>query len=476
MSDVYFEMLRKSNHIPSGRQLPRTPPLADVKRHLDFLNEDPVEACEMEKTGSRSPDEPELNRTFDFHKLQPKTELSDHTMLKGMKGYQLTHSDLEFIRTLQEDKLIQKLQRDLEEVKKLLKVETLAAEKSLVLRERALAELDKLPSITELTQWATLVLAKTRPSTRLDSKCLLSMVKKEDVQRVIKEKETELARLEEMVKDKRKKEAEQREQLERLISEGQLKVRELMSDLSKLKSELTQQEEVQKTLQSQIKIQESAKIKAEAAKVEPWERGGGGKSLVKGGGKEGKAAAGDQDGAQPQRRRVASAKPNKQSGTKDRARNPNTVKTTRVAKEPATKGPAEGKPATKGPAEGEPATKGPAEGEPATKGPAEGKPATKGPAEGEPATKGPAEGEPATKGPAKGKPATKGPAKGKPLQTNPKQSGGGRGRPPAVAPRPRKHVKQAAESSSSRGQSAAEGEEGAPNTGLRRSKRIANRK
>lgn len=38
------------------------------------------------------------------------SELSDHTMLKGMKGYQLTHSDLEFIRTLQEDKLIQKLQ------------------------------------------------------------------------------------------------------------------------------------------------------------------------------------------------------------------------------------------------------------------------------------------------------------------------------------------------------------------------------
>lgn len=51
MSDVYFEMQRKSNHIPSGRQLPRTPPLADVKRHLDFSNEDPVEACEMGKVG-----------------------------------------------------------------------------------------------------------------------------------------------------------------------------------------------------------------------------------------------------------------------------------------------------------------------------------------------------------------------------------------------------------------------------------------
>lgn len=142
--------------------------------------------------------------------------------------------------------------------------------------------------------------------------------------------------------------------------------------------------------------------------MERWERGGG-ESLVKGGGKEGKAAAGGGAGAegdQPLRRRVASAKPNKQSGAKDRARNPNAAKTSRAAKEAATKGPAE---------EGA-------------------------------------------------------------LQTNPKLSGGGGGKPPAVAPRPRKRVKQAAASATSRGQSAAEGEEGAPNTGLRRSKRIANRK
>lgn len=60
----------------------------------------------------------------------------------------------------------------------------------------------QLPSCTELTQWATLVLAKTHPSTHLDSKCLLSTVKKEDIQKVIKEKEAELALLEEMFKDK----------------------------------------------------------------------------------------------------------------------------------------------------------------------------------------------------------------------------------------------------------------------------------
>lgn len=31
-------------------------------------------------------------------------------MLKGMKGYQLTQSDLEFIKNMQEEKLIKKLQ------------------------------------------------------------------------------------------------------------------------------------------------------------------------------------------------------------------------------------------------------------------------------------------------------------------------------------------------------------------------------
>lgn len=31
-------------------------------------------------------------------------------MLKGMKGYQLTESDLEFIKKMQEEKLVKKLQ------------------------------------------------------------------------------------------------------------------------------------------------------------------------------------------------------------------------------------------------------------------------------------------------------------------------------------------------------------------------------
>lgn len=43
MSGRYFEIRRESGHIPSGRQLPRTPPSMDVRRHLDFTDDDPAD-------------------------------------------------------------------------------------------------------------------------------------------------------------------------------------------------------------------------------------------------------------------------------------------------------------------------------------------------------------------------------------------------------------------------------------------------
>lgn len=105
-----------------------------------------------------------------------------------------------------------------------MKTETAAAEKSFALRDRARAELDKvglvqdrtsplagclraclcpqLPSHADLSLWASAVLADRRPPADLDIKCLLSMVKTEDVQRTVEEKEAGLAWLEEMVEDK----------------------------------------------------------------------------------------------------------------------------------------------------------------------------------------------------------------------------------------------------------------------------------
>lgn len=51
MSDRILELRRDSGHIPSGRQLARTPPLPEVKRHLDFSREDLEEASETVHVG-----------------------------------------------------------------------------------------------------------------------------------------------------------------------------------------------------------------------------------------------------------------------------------------------------------------------------------------------------------------------------------------------------------------------------------------
>lgn len=197
----------------------------------------------------------------------------------------------------------------------------------------------------------------------------------------------------------------------------QLKVRGLMREFSNLKSELEREEvrtaftregrnrrlpdkgvvsqEVQKMLQSRIKVKETAEIK-----VEIGERRDA-KNQAKRGGKEGETAAGSEDGVErerPPRRRVVSAKSDERSDANDANEtsktNPKTVKATRAAREPK--------------------------------------------------------------------------REEEPLQR-------GWGKPPTAAPQPRRRVRKAAESSSSRGQTGAEAEEAAPN-GLRRSKRIANRK
>ncbi|KAM8722954.1 uncharacterized protein AB9X84_005427 isoform 2-T2 [Acanthopagrus schlegelii] len=263
MSDRFEEIRRESgfsgNYIPVGRQLPRTPPLTDVIKHLDFCSAD--EDCENMEAGFRDLDEE--NRMFDFSTPEAKKEHASqpdepNAMLKGMKGYQLTPSDLEFIKKMQQEKLLKKLQSDLEEVQKSLKKEMMAAELVYASREKAQAELKKFPSCEEIADWVKVVLKVTSPLAELedvDTKSLLAMVTKEDVQRVVDDKRIELARMEKMVANKRKKDSKEREKLERQITSEQVKIQGLMSQLSDLKSELAQQE---------INTQEAPEIKAEA--------------------------------------------------------------------------------------------------------------------------------------------------------------------------------------------------------------------
>ncbi|XP_068575725.1 inner centromere protein B [Cebidichthys violaceus] len=274
MSDRVLELLRESrlslNYIPSGRQLPRTPPLTGVKKQLDFCNEDAnkdsEELQQSVETNSRDEDDDNQNRTFDFSTFRIKSEPDDpNSMLKGMKDYQLTRADLEFIEKMRVEKVIKKLQGDLEEGQRLLMKEMMPLELVLAFRENALAALQMFPSCEDLTEWVKVVLKMTSPSIEfadLDAKSLLAMVTEKDIRRAEEEKRLELTRLEKRVANKRKKEAQAKGQLEKQVAHEQLKIQGLMSQLSDLKSELLQEEEVYKALEMQINAQESPEITA----------------------------------------------------------------------------------------------------------------------------------------------------------------------------------------------------------------------
>lgn len=139
------------------------------------------------------------------------------SLLKGMKGYQLTPDDLDFIEKMKGEKLIKKLQvmsafslrcsccliiiiivqfpmkmsgwwcngilwlcsqGDLEEVQRLLKNETMALELTLASREKAQAELNKV-SLFELYVWIIINKEGDKKMTYLQS--VSSLVTNRDV-------------------------------------------------------------------------------------------------------------------------------------------------------------------------------------------------------------------------------------------------------------------------------------------------------
>uniref|UniRef100_A0A8C7WXA5 Uncharacterized protein n=1 Tax=Oryzias sinensis TaxID=183150 RepID=A0A8C7WXA5_9TELE len=235
MSEKFSRHRRAGNDIPSGRQLPRTPPMKDVKKILDFSDQDLDFKVpqQNEESNARSGRDPET------------TADAPHSMLKGMKGYQVTQSDLEFLKKMEEEKLIKKLQSEFKEVQTLLKKETMALEQAWVCREKEQAELNKFPSREELSDWVQVVLRMTTPAMEfadMDVKSLLAKVTVKDVQKAIAEKKKGVAQMRKSLSIKRKKEAEEQGRLEREIASHEMKIQKLMRELSELKSELSEQE------------------------------------------------------------------------------------------------------------------------------------------------------------------------------------------------------------------------------------------
>ncbi|XP_041638270.1 uncharacterized protein LOC121506495 [Cheilinus undulatus] len=257
------------NFIPSGRQLPRTPPLTDVRKHLDFCNEDWEETQQsVQVDGTRMTSM--QNTMCEYDSLAVRTETDDPTsMLRGMTGYQLTPCDLEFIKKMKDEKLVRKLQGELEEIQKLLNKETMAYELICEVREKAEAVMREYPSCKDLVEWMKMVIKSKAPLTDLmdlDAKALLTMLTEKDVQTAVDEKRIELRQLETQVANKKKKEAEERGQLEKQVAGERMRIQSLMSQLSILKSELAQQEEANKTLEIQI-----SNLKAQQSKLEAKE-------------------------------------------------------------------------------------------------------------------------------------------------------------------------------------------------------------
>ncbi|XP_023185629.1 uncharacterized protein LOC111607671 isoform X2 [Xiphophorus maculatus] len=235
MEESLFEVVPcGANHIPSGRQLPRTPPLTSVERHLDFEDVEPV----MPNSNAEAGGAVEVLGCSSLKMENP------YTMLKGMKGYHLTPDDLNFIKKKAEDEHVKKLQEELAEIQALLKMDGKMLELALVSRATTQVTLSLIPSSDDLANWAKLVLRETSPSdfTQLDTKSLLDAIKMEEIQRLTDQKKKMIAMMEATAAETCKKEAEERGHLEMQVANEELKIRELMRELTDLKSDLLLQE------------------------------------------------------------------------------------------------------------------------------------------------------------------------------------------------------------------------------------------
>ncbi|XP_030611501.1 uncharacterized protein LOC115798694 [Archocentrus centrarchus] len=135
-------------------------------------------------------------------------------------------------------------------------------------KEKVEAELKRFPSCEEVTEWVKVVLKMTSPLadlTDMDVKSLLSMVTMKDIQDAVDKTRVELYKIERMVANKRKEEAEERGQMEKHITSEQLRIQGLMRQLSDLKAELAQREETCKSLEMQVNITEEPEIKDDLA-------------------------------------------------------------------------------------------------------------------------------------------------------------------------------------------------------------------
>uniref|UniRef100_A0A8C8C8I3 Uncharacterized protein n=1 Tax=Oncorhynchus tshawytscha TaxID=74940 RepID=A0A8C8C8I3_ONCTS len=254
-----------SNHIPLGRQLQRTPPTLElnVTRPLSFKTH------VIETTPGQEPVSPALNMTMDLYTIEPAEtdtcrrsritsstrsvlEEDPYSLIRGMQGYEVTPADLVFLKRARQERQINALQRELDELLRQRRNQMLARDLSLASREKIQTDLDEILSCEQTVQMGQVFLSRKLSSTEveaLDSKSLLAQIKTADVQQAVEEEQAEITALEDSVaralelRERGEQRQQEIENRNRAILTKKVNIKHLMKELSELKSQLAGAEE-----------------------------------------------------------------------------------------------------------------------------------------------------------------------------------------------------------------------------------------
>nr|XP_046176165.1 early endosome antigen 1-like isoform X2 [Oncorhynchus gorbuscha] len=224
----------------------------------------------IESTPGQEPLSPALNMTMDLYTIEPAEtcrrsritsstlcsgsvlEEDHYSLIRGMQGYEVTPADLVFLKRARQERQINALQRELDELLRQRRNQMLARDLSLASREKIQTDLDEILSCEQTVQMGQVFLSRKLSSAEveaLDSKSLLAQIKTADVQQAVEEEQAEITALEDRVaralelRERGEQRQQEIENRNRAILTKKANIKHLMKELSELKSLLAGAEE-----------------------------------------------------------------------------------------------------------------------------------------------------------------------------------------------------------------------------------------
>ncbi|XP_029612972.1 uncharacterized protein LOC115196350 [Salmo trutta] len=185
--------------------------------------------------------------TVSLHFKHTVLEEDPYSLIRDMQGYEVTPADLVFLKRTMQERQINILQRELDELLRQRRNQMLARNLSLASREKIQTDLDESLSCEQTVQMGQVFLSRKLSSTEveaLDSKALLAQIKTADVQQAVEEEQAEITELEDRVaralelRARGEIKQQEIENRNRAILTKKANIKHLMKELSELKSQL----------------------------------------------------------------------------------------------------------------------------------------------------------------------------------------------------------------------------------------------